>query len=794
MHRYGYGSRYVLSRPFGVGDELRRTFYVSADGSDAADGRSQATPWQTLGPLATAGITAGDRILLRSGDTFSGALYFAADGLAGGSAGRPVTVGSYGGGRATISVGSGEIGVFAYNVGWLEVVDLIFSGPGITDEGSAGVVFYSDTTNGTRLGGVRVYNCDTHDFGAKGIQLGRWSEAAVDSYDDPVIDACHVYDCCGASDAESGISTFGFPGLASQPPSFRNLRVTNCVVNGCTGAAGVLSPCGSGIVLGECEDSLIENCVAYDNGENNDYTSGPIGIWMYDCTRTRINLCSSYENKTTAVDGGGYDIDGGCTDCVVENSYSRDNYGAGLMFYAYSSAVTNLFTGNVIRNCVSINDGLGPSSTFGGIFVGNQKSGNNFNNKIYGNVVIGPSAASRGFGCAGSLLGSSNYGCTIANNIFLLHGASSYLVDAGTANPTGLTFVNNCYWSPNQFRFRWNNTTYTTMAAWRAASGQETLSGASRAIVADPLLVDRTAKPTLGLGWTSADWAPYRLQDWSPCRDGGLDLAAQYGWTVPTTDIFGATIPTGTVPDIGVAEMPVVAYDYAGFINGQANGLYFNALLTSSTWQDTAATTPADDATEPIGRIDDLRSGTGSPHNATQSTSGQRPLRQSTGAKFDGSDDRLVTDYVAARGANFIVARVVVPASVAATQVIAGATAGGATRAYLGIQNPGQPAGGVANHTAATITAAVDIRGLDVVLGISWDGATVRLWCDDDLVYEAAQDGTPTESVVWHVGGLNNNGTSASWFAGSIKGLRVGRRFLTTAEYLAERAGLIALG
>lgn len=71
------------------------TYYVSPNGSDAADGRSTATPWATVGRVnaAQASLVPGARVLFERGGVWSGTRL---DITANGTAAAPITVGCYG--------------------------------------------------------------------------------------------------------------------------------------------------------------------------------------------------------------------------------------------------------------------------------------------------------------------------------------------------------------------------------------------------------------------------------------------------------------------------------------------------------------------------------------------------------------------------------------------------------------------------------------------------------------------------------------------------------------------------
>jgi len=77
------------------------TYYISPTGSDAADGLSTGTAWQTVAKITSGSFSAGDSILLEKGGTYG---HFTVP--SSGSSGNPITIGSYGTGADPICKGS----------------------------------------------------------------------------------------------------------------------------------------------------------------------------------------------------------------------------------------------------------------------------------------------------------------------------------------------------------------------------------------------------------------------------------------------------------------------------------------------------------------------------------------------------------------------------------------------------------------------------------------------------------------------------------------------------------------
>lgn len=229
------------------------------------------------------------------------------------------------------------------------------------------------------------------------------------------------------------------------------------------------------------------------------------------------------------------------------------------------------------------------------------------------------------------------------------------------------------------------------------------------------------------------------------------------------------------------------SFSLASFMASQSDGLWYDFTKTASLFQDTAATTPVASIGDPIGRANDL---SGKGHNATQSTASLRGLYQTTGDKFDGADDNLLTNYTAGSGANFIVALVTVPAVISATGLLFGASAG--TRFYVGFDTSGRVCGGIGNDSISTVVGTSDQRGKEIVCALTCDGSSVRLFSDAAQEYSAAQNGAVQSAIACRLGAQNASGSAGNFFGGSIKKLVAGRQFLDLSTYLKIRSALLA--
>jgi len=315
-----------------------------------------------------------------------------------------------------------------------------------------------------------------------------------------------------------------------------NVTFSNCLVHDCNGATGDSSFNGSGIAIFNANGGLITQCIAHDNGGScNTPGSGPVGIWTSGATGVVIQYCESYNNKTGSADGGGFDLDGACTNCTVQYCYSHGNAGPGILVFAYSGGNNS---GSLVRYNISQNDG---QSNRGGIALqGGPLTGGM---KCYGNTIYQGTTRTTN---ACIYLDNLTSG-TIANNIFVVSGASAgnLIETPNSTNPSAVSIIGNCYFPTGgaAFSIVWNSTTYTTMASWQTATGNEIVSSANVWVQANPLLANPGNGPTTN-GYNPTTLGQYyKLALNSPCIGVGLTNTQIGSVTQGPLDYFSASIP-----------------------------------------------------------------------------------------------------------------------------------------------------------------------------------------------------------------------------------------------------------
>ncbi len=521
-----------------------RDYFVSSSGNDLNPGTSPSLAWRTVEKANGADLRPGDRLLFEAGRTFDGSLSLGA-----GDAGlpdNPVTVSSYGTGRAVIRSGGGR-GLFAYNCGGIVVRNLEFTGSGRTDPaGSDGVVFYTDRPDGVRLPFIRIDSVDVSGYRRTGIAVGA-GHASRSGFED-----VRITNSAARDNGDKGICVYGAWPVDPARREHRNVTIARCRTFDNPGIAGQTGHTGNGILLSGVEDGLVEYCEAWNNGElNGGPGGGPIGIWAWEATRVVIQNCESHHNKSAnGKDGGGFDLDGGCVDCVMQYNYSHDNFGAGYGIYQFDGA--SPYKNNVVRYNISENDGL--AGGYGALtFWSTPSSGGIQNTAVYNNTFC-ISGKTTGAAISDLAWGTTHiHGTSIVNNIIVTAAGGKAVEIPSSAG--GWTFVNNNYWTDGgPAQFGWDGKTWTGLDAWRKASGQEKREGTATGFETDPMLADPGRGGTVGDASNLASLSAYLLKPGSAMVDAGLDLRSLFGMDAGLHDFYGVTLPQGSGYDIGASE------------------------------------------------------------------------------------------------------------------------------------------------------------------------------------------------------------------------------------------------
>ena len=527
-------------------------FYVSTTGSDAAAG-TQSAPWQTVSKINGRALAPGDRVFFNGGQTFTDAGLVLGTGD-GGNAINRVVIGSYGSGRAIIKP-SASHGCDIYNVAGITIQDLIFEGTGIATNTKEGLQLYCDLGGGVRPSGVTVTNCEFRQF-QEGLSIGAWN-ASYSGFQDVLIDTCIIHDC-----RRNGLTTYGYYPSSVTQQSHRNITVRDCEVYGVTGDPGYTSNhSGSGIILSGMIGGLVDRCYAHNNGGSGGNSSGggPVGIWTYASEAVTIQRSLVHDQKTKAgvMDGGGFDIDGGATNSVVQYCYSYNNEGAGYLVAEYGGATP--LTNGTIRYNISWKDGRRQANGMASLHFWNDNSnpaGNCSGIKAYNNVLYTDAAVG---GPAIRFQSGPMTGHSIRNNVVIVTGGAK-LVDIGS-NISAFAITGNSWFATDgnyAGGWAWNGATSTSLATWRTTSGTpETVGGSSTGLQGDPLLVSVVAgaQPTAATALEAI--TAFRLQASSPLINAGLDLTSStFGsLAVGSRDFFNQAIPVA-VYDIGAYEAP----------------------------------------------------------------------------------------------------------------------------------------------------------------------------------------------------------------------------------------------
>jgi hypothetical protein len=412
-----------------VGPARATDYYLHPRGDDRNEGTAIDRAWTSITRLNHAMLRPGDRIFFEAGGRYAGPLLLTSEDR--GTETDPITITSYGDGRAYIDAGDGA-GVFAHNTAGIVLSHLAIIGSGHPRNTSDGVLFLNDLSGDLLLGGITLDQVEVSGFGKNGVTIGGWNGRS--GFQNVRITHSAIHD-----NSLNGLVTY-----AQQPQVHKDVYVAEVESYRNTGLPMITPHSGSGILLGNVDGGTVEWSRAYDNGRQG---NAGVGIWTHDSTRILIQHNESYDNHTSGdADGGGFDLDGGVTDSIMQHNYSHDNDGAGYGLFEYADAPP--WFGNIVRHNLSVDDGQKNNSA--GIRIWNGGTNLLADAKVHGNVVVVGKSQD---GIPSALaFASPSHRFSIYENAFLVRGDANTVSVA--ADQFDIQFSNNRCWSMGRSPFQ----------------------------------------------------------------------------------------------------------------------------------------------------------------------------------------------------------------------------------------------------------------------------------------------------------------------------------------------------
>lgn len=488
-----------------------KRYYVDCKaGQDAASGSSPRTAWKSVAKVDLTTFQPGDKVLFKSGCSWSGQLWPKGSG----TAQHPIAIDRYGGEALPVINGAGlaEDALLLKNQEYWEVRNLEITNTGSAPAVRRGVNLIAQ--NSGDLHHLYLQNLTIHDVNGAETEKasgGISYHAVGDSKPSRFVDLRIESNRISRVD-RSGI--FGWSTHWVRSSWYPSLGV---IIRG-----NVLDDIGGdGIVNVATDGALVEyNVVAHASQRSQDYN---VGIWPWSADNTVIQFNEVYGTRGQH-DAEGFDSDWNSQNTIIQFNYSHDNDGGFLLICNEGSqgAQTSVGnTGTIVRYNISQNDhhrGIKLSGPVKNTLI--------YNNTIYvgkdENVDVVLHTDWTGWA-------SDTY---FYNNIFYVEGTARFSYGA-TSNPDG-SYV------PAPGPGKSTNNVYD----YNVYYGVQPPADDKHALSSNPLLV---SAGHAGLGRKTV--SGYALRKGSPAIDSGKMIANDGG-----KDFLGVSVPQCGGVDRGAME------------------------------------------------------------------------------------------------------------------------------------------------------------------------------------------------------------------------------------------------
>ncbi|MFK7692228.1 fibronectin type III domain-containing protein [Paenibacillus sp. HJGM_3] len=416
------------------------TYYIdSADGNDSNNGTSEATAWRSLSKVNNRNFLPGDRILFKSGGSWSGSLKLKSSG----SDANPIVVSKYGDGPAPVINANADYAAInlenVQNV-TLENLELTNFNPSNPDDYKTGYyrrsgIWIKAFHNGP-MKNITIRNMDIHDV--TGMNLtGETTTTTTDGKDKGVNKNANAGIQIEAWEFETGRPKAYYDGLTLENNHIHDLAVMgvniaafssdvayfnrNVAIRGNT----VTNTGADGIVVGVSINPLIEHNVSLDAGAFAPGIKWIAGIWVWRTDRALVQFNEVGRTRAEIKadsDSSAFDTDLATRgDHIFQYNYTHDNAGGYFMDMGQLKSGINIHRYNISQN--DMRDGWHSYT------MNINDPGIYYNNVFYNDTGVGFQM-------------KNNANATFLNNVFYVTGPSPVT----ETYPTGPKFVNNAFY------------------------------------------------------------------------------------------------------------------------------------------------------------------------------------------------------------------------------------------------------------------------------------------------------------------------------------------------------------
>jgi hypothetical protein len=528
----------------------KTVYYLSPQGSDAANGLSPATAWRTINKINASNFGPGDSLLIDAGHgAFSGCLSFTSVRVRSTPA-QPFVIGAYNGSQWALNSNCGRDGnpysaISINGVSGIVLQDGILSGNGTH-------TLYGVWIKNTALAGpadsIIIQRMDISDFNTT-LKSTYSAEVFITGHPGNGLTHVQVLDNKLHGVAATAFDDNGINGYGSGQ-NIQAVYSGNQIYNigGKTGAPNGAT--GNGIWCNGTTSCEVANNDIHDIGINVSQCGGPVGIGTYNADNAHVHDNEIYHVHGTTwgasrCDFAALDADGKSTNGIWERNYTHHNDGPAITFGG--SPPESPWGPNQFRLNISEEDNL-QNTNGGGIWaLSPTNSGYVYNNTAYRSLNAAgflPFCVTLGYN--GTYRGGlfANNTCTIT---VIVNGRTGAVSDNNIGrNQSALKIMNNNYHLSGTPEFSWLGTSYTSVGAFQKGTTKDENSAS-----VDPLFISPVGQGACRGVINSACPSSYRLTPKSPMIGAGADLST-FELSLPSAGYYGTAFHNAKGYNIGV--------------------------------------------------------------------------------------------------------------------------------------------------------------------------------------------------------------------------------------------------